>query len=70
LAGWAAAIWTVRPDPIALAALAPAALHLASQVARTDPANGALALTLFRSNRFTGFLLFLGFLAVGLSSAS
>ncbi|MBA3666590.1 MAG: 4-hydroxybenzoate octaprenyltransferase [Sphingomonas sp.] len=68
--GWAAAIWSVRPDPLALLALAPAALHLASQVARADPADGALALALFRSNRFTGLLLFLGFLAVGLSSGA
>jgi 4-hydroxybenzoate polyprenyltransferase len=68
LAGWAAAIWTVRPDRVALLALLPAALHLAQQVARADPKDGALALRLFRSNRFTGLLLFLGFLVVGLSS--
>jgi 4-hydroxybenzoate polyprenyltransferase len=68
VAGWAAAIWSVRPDWIALLALLPAAIHLASQVARADPDDGAGALALFRSNRFTGLLLFLGFLAVGLSS--
>jgi len=68
LTGWAAAIWLVRPDPLALLALLPAAAHLARQVAKTDPADGAGALALFRSNRFTGLLLFLGFLAVGLSS--
>ena len=68
LCGWAAAIWAVRPDWLALLALLPAALHLAYQVARTDPADGPGALALFRSNRFTGLLLFLGFLAVGLSS--
>jgi len=68
LFGWAAAIWSVRPDPLALVALVPAALHLAGQVVRTDPTDGARALALFRSNRFTGLLLFLGFLAVGLSS--
>ena len=33
---WAAAIWTVRPDWFALAALVPAALHLASQALRAD----------------------------------
>ena len=49
-------------------ALLPAALHLARQVGKTDPADGSGALALFRSNRFTGLLLFLGFLAVGLSS--
>ena len=69
LIGWSAAIWAVRPQPLALLALLPAALHLASQVARTDPADGALALRLFRSNRFTGLLLFAGFLVVGLASA-
>ena len=46
----------------------PAAGHLAMQVARADPNDGAGALALFRSNRFTGLLLFLGLLVVGLSS--
>ena len=68
LVGWAAAIWTVRPDGVALLALLPAAFHLGRQVTSTDPSDGAGALELFRSNRFTGLLLFLGFLAVGLSS--
>ena len=68
LLGWAAAIWSVRPDWIALLALLPATLHLARQIARADPQDGQGALALFRSNRFTGLLLFLGFLAVGLSS--
>ena len=69
LAGWGAAIWAVRPQPLALVALLPAALHLARQVFRTDPADGVAALALFRSNRFTGLLLFLAFLVVGLASA-
>lgn len=68
LAGWAAAIWLVRPDWVALLALLPAAGHLAQQVARIDLKDGAGALALFRSNRFTGLLLFLAFLVVGLSS--
>ena len=68
LAGWGAAIWLVRPQMLALAALAPAAVHLGWQVARADPADGALALTLFRSNRCCGLLVALGMLAVGLSS--
>jgi 4-hydroxybenzoate polyprenyltransferase len=59
----------VRPQPLALLALLPGALHLANQVARTDPVDGALALGLFRSNRFTGLLLFAGFLVIGLSAA-
>jgi 4-hydroxybenzoate polyprenyltransferase len=68
LAGWSAAIWTVRPDWLALVTLVPAALHLAMQVAKANPSDGAGALKLFRSNRVTGLLLFLGFLTVGLSS--
>jgi len=68
LVGWSAAIWKVRPDWLALAALLPAAAHLAFQVARTDPKDGAAALALFRSNRTTGLLLLLAFLVVGLSS--
>ena len=65
---WGAAIWSVRPDWMALIALAPAALHLANQALRADPADGELALKLFRSNRTCGLLVFLGLLAVGLSS--
>jgi 4-hydroxybenzoate polyprenyltransferase len=68
LLGWGFAIWIVRPDWLALVALLPAAFHLATQVGKIDPSDGAGALALFRSNRFTGLLLFLGFLAVGLSS--
>ena len=68
LIGWAAAIWAVRPDWLALLALAPAALHLANQVLRADPADGEGALALFRSNRTTGLLVFLAMLVVGLSS--
>jgi len=70
LLGWGAAIWAVRPQPLALLALLPAALHLGGQVARIDPADGTRALALFRSNRFTGLLLFAGFLVIGLSSAA
>ena len=67
---WGAAIWTVRPDWLALLALAPAALHLANQALRADPeATARLALRLFRSNRICGLLVFLAMLVVGLSSA-
>ena len=65
---WGAAIWTVRPDWLAIAALLPAALHLANQALRADPKDGDGALRLFRSNRTAGFLVFLGMLVVGLSS--
>jgi 4-hydroxybenzoate polyprenyltransferase len=68
LVGWSAAIWAVRPQPLALLALLPAALHLGRQVARIDPADGTLALQLFRSNRFAGLLLLCGFLVIGLSA--
>jgi 4-hydroxybenzoate polyprenyltransferase len=64
---WGAAIWSVRPDPLALLALAPAALHLANQALRADPADGEGALKLFRSNRTCGLLVFLGMLVVGMS---
>ena len=65
---WGAAIWRVRPDWLAVAALAPAALHLANQALRTDPKDGELALRLFRSNRTCGLLVFLAMLVVGLSA--
>ena len=65
---WGAAIWAVRPDLLALLALAPAVLHLANQALRADPDDGELALRLFRSNRTAGLLVFLGMLVVGLST--
>jgi 4-hydroxybenzoate polyprenyltransferase len=65
---WAAAIWRIRPDWLALLTLVPAALHLANQAVRADPNDGELALRLFRSNRVTGFLVFLAMLVVGLSA--
>jgi 4-hydroxybenzoate polyprenyltransferase len=65
---WAAAIWSVRPDWVALVSLLPAALHLADQALRADPADGQLALRLFRSNRTAGLLVFLAMLVVGLST--
>lgn len=65
---WGGAIWTVRPDWLALLTLLPAAIHLADQALRADPADGALALKLFRSNRSCGLLLFLVMLVVGFSA--
>jgi 4-hydroxybenzoate polyprenyltransferase len=64
---WCAAMWSIRPDWLALVALAPAALHLANQALRADPEDGDLALRLFRSNRTCGFLVCLAMLVVGLS---
>ncbi|MEO7277070.1 MAG: 4-hydroxybenzoate octaprenyltransferase [Sphingomicrobium sp.] len=69
LALWSAAIWTVRPEWLALCALVPATVHLANQALRCDPANGLLALKLFRSNRSCGLLVFLAMLVVGLSAS-
>ena len=65
LAGWGMAIWSVRPDPLALLGLAPAALHLGWQVATLAPADGLNALHRFRANRTTGLLVFLACLVVG-----
>ena len=65
---WGAAIWAARPDTLALAALVPAALHLGNQALRADPADGELALRLFRSNRSCGLLVFGAMLVVGLSA--
>ena len=70
LAGWGAAIWRVRPDPVALLSLLPAAIHLAAQASRANSADGAGALALFRSNRWCGALVFAAMLIVGLSVAA
>jgi 4-hydroxybenzoate polyprenyltransferase len=67
LALWATSLWRVRPDGLALIALLPVAAHLAWQVARLNPDDGADALARFRSNRTAGFLLFLACLVVGTS---
>ena len=64
LAGWAMAIWSLRPEAQALVALLPIALHLIWQVTslRSDGSN---ALDLFRSNRMAGLLMALACLVVG-----
>ncbi|WP_430386709.1 4-hydroxybenzoate octaprenyltransferase [Blastomonas fulva] len=64
---WAAAIWQVRPDILALAALAPVALHFCWQVVALKPADPQDPLTKFRSNRDAGLLAFLAFATVGLA---
>jgi 4-hydroxybenzoate polyprenyltransferase len=65
--GWSMALWSVRPDRLALVALVPAAIHLASQAIRADPRDGASGLALFRSNRVCGLLVFAAMLVVGTS---
>lgn len=61
---WAAALWQVRPQWLAFAALLPMAVHLFWQVG-TLKEDGADPLTKFRSNRFAGLLMFLACLVVG-----
>ena len=61
---WACAIWQVRPQGLALAALLPMTIHLLWQVA-TLKEDGVDPLRKFRSNRFSGLLMFLGCLVVG-----
>jgi 4-hydroxybenzoate polyprenyltransferase len=65
---WAAALWTVAGDPLAVAALLPAALHLGWQVARLGDVSPANALALFRTNRTTGALVFAAMAVVGLAA--
>lgn len=62
---WALAIWLLREDWLALAALLPAALHLGWQAATLDPADGDNALVRFRSNRFAGLLVAAACFVVG-----
>lgn len=62
---WAAAIWQMRPDLLALATLLPMALHLLWQVATLNSKDGASALVRFRSNRNAGLLMFAACFVVG-----
>lgn len=64
LTGWALAIWSIRPQILALLALAPVALHLIWQVANLHD-DGHDALDKFRSNRMAGLLMALACLVVG-----
>ena len=68
LALWGCAIWWVRPDPLALAALLPVALHLAWQVATLRPGEDGNALARFRANRTAGLLMFAACFVVGTAS--
>jgi 4-hydroxybenzoate polyprenyltransferase len=65
---WAVALWRVRPEPLALAALLPVAGHFALQVVALRTGDAADALAKFRSNRFAGLLMFLACAAVGTAS--
>ncbi len=68
IAGWAMAIWTVRPQALALAGLTPVALHLAWQVATLRIDDPVDPLAKFRSNRMAGLLAALAFFVVGQSA--
>jgi 4-hydroxybenzoate polyprenyltransferase len=67
LAGWGMAIWSVRPQALALVALLPVALHLVYQAVSLDK-DGGNALDLFRSNRTAGLLMALACFVVGASA--
>jgi 4-hydroxybenzoate polyprenyltransferase len=62
---WALAFWLLRPDWVALLALAPAVLHLAWQALTLEPDNADNALARFRSNRTAGLLVALACWVVG-----
>ena len=65
VAMWALAFWLLRPDWIALLALAPAALHLGWQAVTLEPDDADNALARFRSNRTAGLLVALACWVVG-----
>ncbi len=62
---WGLAIWSIRPQPLAVLALLPVTLHLIWQAATLKPNDGDNALAKFRSNRQAGFLMALATLVVG-----
>ena len=62
---WALAFWWLRPDWLALLALAPVAAHLGWQVLTLEDTDADNALARFRSNRFAGLLMALACWVVG-----
>lgn len=65
LAFWSAAIWCIRPEPLAFVALVPAAMQLGWQIFALRTEDGADALDKFRSNRFAGLLVFMACATIG-----
>lgn len=65
LALWALAFWQLRPDPLVIAALIPAAAHFGWQILTLKPEDGSNALARFRSNRDVGFLIFAACFVIG-----
>lgn len=68
LALWALAFWLVRPDPVALLALVPVAIHLAWQTITLRPQRQGNVIARFRANRFAGLLLALACWALSRAS--
>ncbi|MGB3808410.1 MAG: UbiA family prenyltransferase, partial [Erythrobacter sp.] len=66
---WLLAFWLYRPDPLAMVALLPVALHLVWQVATLDPDDPANPLARFRSNRWAGALMAAACFVVGNAGA-
>ena len=62
---WGLAFWLIRPDPLALLALVPIALHLLWQVVTLKPGDADNALARFRANRSAGLLVVLACWVVG-----
>ncbi|WP_428332091.1 4-hydroxybenzoate octaprenyltransferase [Novosphingobium sp.] len=67
IGAWGGAVWLVRPDPLALLALLPVAVHLGWQALTLRPDDGDGALARFRSNRFAGLLMAAACYVVGMS---
>ena len=65
LALWATGVWLYRPDPLAVLALVPVALHLVWQVVTLNPQDPANPLARFRSNRWAGALMAIACFLVG-----
>jgi 4-hydroxybenzoate polyprenyltransferase len=64
---WAAALWLVAGQALAIAALLPLAVHLGWQVLHLADSSPANALRLFRANRLSGLLWAAACAAVGLA---
>lgn len=62
---WGLGVWLYRPDPLALFALLPVAVHLGWQVATLDPDDPDNPLARFRSNRLAGALMAAACFVVG-----
>jgi len=62
---WGLGVWLYRPDPLALLALLPVAVHLGWQVATLAPDDPDNPLARFRSNRLAGALMAAACFVVG-----